>query len=73
MFRKMSTENISTNPSSGFKVHPMHEADLVRHAVRKIPGAPALVDAWQAQKTGVRQRLPDFRNDANNDLKHHWS
>lgn len=51
----------------------MHEADLVRHAVRKIPGAPALVDAWQAQKTGVRQRLPDFRNDANNDLKHHWS
>jgi len=69
----MSTENMSTHPSTSFKVHPMHEADLIKHAVRKIPGGPALAAKWEAQKKGFKKRLPDHRADENDDPKHFWS
>ena len=51
----------------------MHETDLIRHAVRKIAGGPELVEKWQQQKTGFRERLPDFRDDSNDDPVHFWN
>ena len=69
----MSTENRSTHPSVSLKAHPMHEADLIRHAVRKIAGGPELVEKWQQQKTGFRERIPDFRDDSNDDPVHFWN
>ena len=69
----MSTENISTHPTHDFKIHPSHEVDLVSHAVRNIKGGPELVKAWLDQKNGTTERLPDFRNDVGNGLKHFWS
>ena len=35
---------------SSLAIHPIHEAKLIAHAVRNIPGGADLVKKWQAQK-----------------------
>ena len=71
----MSTEDVSNNISkqTGHSIHPFHVEKVVRHAIRNIKGGPELADEVYNKKNTYTYRLPDHRDDQNDELKHFWN
>ena len=67
--------DVSTHPSkqTANAIHPSHVEAIVKHAVRKIPGGPALAAKVFGRKNKTTQRMQDDRNDKGDHLKHFWN
>ena len=71
----MSEENVSNNISKHTQnsIHPFHVEKIVKHAVRNIKGGAELAKKVFDKKRSFSYRLPDHRNDENDNMKHFWN
>jgi hypothetical protein len=68
----MNRNHLTTTPN--FLIHPAHHEEMVKHAVRHIPGADKIVKEWMDQKYGFHKPRPDDdRQDHDDSRKDHLS
>ena len=71
----MSGEDISMHVSKQKRhaIHPFHEETIVRHAVRNIKGGKLLCDKASNKPRQFTQRLPEYHDLNNDNMKVFWS